>query len=993
MISYQRIKSIGLVVLVLIQAVMALLAFRQINYDQVAIEVLTRDLTEQLQTINRIERSARQAYTLFLYDTSETFVTTESIFDVVDEGRTLARLLASRAEHSALSAQLGEIATGFERIRAAMKYYDQAERIFSSDREQWQTIATNQFNRLFNRVADMQMTAAGDREIQPRLSTLYELIQVAQELFQQKVRGSVHQPEAVVRLLGEVQRCWGELDAFNREELVDPEKYRADSSALLESIQQIKANLPGVYKTWNVDPNLSYVQDEIKKLEELWDVIHLALWSLVQEEASQFQQKKEMILLNAHYGKVAFATAALSGLLSALLLAVLMSRALHRRLQALIIAIRHYSQGDLDYRVKIDGRDELAALAVSFNRMAAHLQVSKAELDNKADYLLHSQARLQEAHGMLEMRVAERTRELQAANDKLLLMGKVFQNAREGILVADSDGRIIMVNPEFLEMTAFSQNEVLGRRPAFLRITSEHGYLFGVRKHLLRDGIWSEEVALAHRNGQELATDLSVSPYHHEDGSLAGHVAIFHDLRKIKKQEELIRYQAHHDALTGLPNRLLLADRLAMAIERARRRRRKVGIIFMDLDDFKKINDTMGHQFGDEMLIAVAGELESSVRREDTVSRIAGDEFLILIEDAPDILTIHEIAQKIHQRISGYLGVNGRKVHVSASLGLAFYPDHGETADELIKNADLAMYSAKDQGKNAFHVFTREMDRKSREALELEDALRAGLDAGEFEVFYQPQVNLADRRFVGAEALVRWNRPGHGVVAPATFIPACEETGLILPLGRFVLRSTCRFAADFCRQPGCQNLRFSVNVSARQFTDSKLLDIIEEALEDSGLPANNLEIEITESSMMMNVERTRRVLEQLEWLGVTIAIDDFGTGYSSLTQLKNFPIHTLKIDRGFIRDVPGDASDEKIIETIIAMARNLGIEGIAEGVETEEQCRFLERLGCEKMQGYLISPPVRRSELKTVHDRLNGCCKVVEMPERTLFGNRVPFRR
>ncbi len=821
-------------------------------------------------------------------------------------------------------------------------------------------------------MADILGTVGDDRQISSRLSAIYELIQVAQELFRQKVQGSVHQPEMTVKLLDDVRQMCGQLDDLDAEELVDPAIYRTNLSTLQENIQKIRVNLPGIYQIWNVDPNLSYLQGEIEKLGGVWDSIHLTLDALMREEASQFQQKKETILLNAHYGKVTFATVALVGLLSTLLSAVLMSRALRQRLQALVVGIQHYSQGDLDYRVNSHGRDELAALATSFNRMAAHLQVSKAELDRTVDNLLRSQAGLQEAHGMLELRVAERTRELQAANDKLLLMGKVFHHAREGILVADRDGRIIMVNPEFLDMTGFSHHEVMGRRPAFLRITCEHDYLTEVREQLVAHGLWLGEVMLTHRGGQELPTDVSVSPYHHEDGSLAGHIAIFHDLRKLKKQEDLIRYQAHHDALTGLPNRLLLSDRLTMAIERAKRRQRKVGIIFMDLDNFKKINDTMGHHFGDDLLIAVARELKNLVRREDTVSRIAGDEFIIMIEDAPNDSTIHEIAQKIHQRLSGYLDVNGRRIHVSASFGLAFCPDHGETVDELIKNADLAMYSAKEQGKNAFHVFTREMDRKSRESLELEDALRVALDVGEFEVFYQPQINLADMRFVGAEALVRWMRPGHGCVAPDTFIPICEETGLILSLGRLVLNSTCRFAAGFCRQPGCESLRFSVNVSPRQFNDPRLLDMIKGALAESGLPARNLEVEITESSMMMNVERSRYVLNALEGLGVTIAIDDFGTGYSSLTHLKNFPIHTLKIDRSFVMDIPGDKNDETIIETIIAMARHLGIEGVAEGVETEAQRGFLERLGCEKMQGYLVSPPVPGAELKGVFDRLNG---------------------
>jgi len=972
MLSYRWIKNIGLTLLVLIQGVMALLAFRQINYDQAAIDALTSDLTEQLEVLNRIERLTRQAYTLFLYDVFDSYVIPENIIQVAEEGQQMSRLLASRTNNSALAEKLEDTALGFGKLSAAARFYDQSERIFSSDSELWSTIISTNFDQLHSQIIAAQEMAGDKDPIFNGLTTLYLLAQACQDLFREKTQGGVHQPEIIVKLLGSLQGLWADFDPSDSEELLASEEYQANFTRLRGSVETIILNLPGIYQIWKVDPNLSYLQDEIAKIEGQWDTIQLALETLVREQTNQFQQKKEVFQNNSQHGKITFAVFAVSGLLSAMLLAAVLNRTLHRRLQNLVVAVRHYSQGDLDYRLNIAGRDEFAGLGSSFNAMAAHLEASKVELEKTVEHLTLSQARLQEAHSTLEVKVAERTRELQTANDKLLLMGKVFQNAREGILVADCDGRIIMANPEFLQMTGFSSAEILGRRPAFLRTPGEHDYFSELSESLLRNGGWVGELPLSHHNGQDIPTDMSVSPYHHEDQRLAGHIAIFHDLSKLKQQEALIRHRAYHDALTGLPNRLLLGDRLTMAIERARRRQRKIGIIFLDLDNFKKINDTMGHQFGDDLLIAVAKTLENSVRREDTISRIAGDEFIILLEDAPDILVIEDIAKKIHRRLSGYLEVRGRRTHVSASLGLAICPDHGETVDELIKNADLAMYSAKDQGKNAFFVFTREMALQSSEALELEEALRNAVAAEEFEVFYQPQVDLAGMRFVGAEALVRWRRPGHGLVSPAVFIPVCEESGLILSLGRFVLRAACRFAADFCQQPGCEKLRFSVNVSPRQFADPKLLDTIQEALSYSGLPAKNLEIEITETSMMLNMERTQRVLERLAELGVTIAIDDFGTGYSSLLQLKNFPIHTLKIDRTFVKDVPGDKSDEKLIETIIAMARHLGVTAVAEGVETETQCLFLKRLGCEKMQGFLISPPVPGSELKAIYDLLSG---------------------
>ncbi|MEJ2200735.1 MAG: EAL domain-containing protein, partial [Desulfuromonadaceae bacterium] len=915
-------------------------------------------------SLNEVERSLRLAYGLFFHDLSEDYSPSSNVTQVVDELRALLDRLAT-TEHAELQQQLLPLQQRCALIAAGLGYYDAAERRFASDRQLFASRLHFELTELVRQAGALKYLAGLRSSEQNTVAALYELALAAQELFRQVLESPVHQPEMIIRLL---ERVSDRLETSMRTE--HPE-HVATIKSLLGHLTAIRLNLPGVYRrSW--DSNLFYLGDEIRKISTLWDRAQLDLDLLLQSEKKLFANKRREIIQVVNVGRFHFTLLLVVGSLSALLLAVILSRTLSARMRPLVAGIRSCSRGERMPRLAVNGTDDLAMLAQAFNEMGDRLQVKDEELQQTFNHLLSSQASLQEAHSLLEVRVTERTRELQSANDKLLLMGKVFDHAGEGILVMDYHGRIIMANPRILQITGFSAAEFSGRKPVVFNLSERGTFLSKIRDSVRRGGEWLGELPLTDRSGAVIPTDVSVSAYHHADGALAGMIAIFHDLRKIREQEETIRFQAFHDALTGLPNRLLLVDHLGYAMKRAKRRGHKTGIFFFDLDNFKKINDTQGHAFGDALLLTVAERLRQHFRAEDMVCRIGGDEFVAVLEDSPDIRCIVRKAQELIQVMSGYIEVQGKKIHISSSIGIAVYPDHGGTVDELMKNADLAMYAAKGQGKNTYYLFTRVLDEKSREDLALEEALRKSLQDGDFEVYFQPQVNIKDMQLVGAEALVRWVDKSGAIVSPARFIPLCEETGLIFPLGQFVLRTTCHYAAAMCRRRGFEHLRFSVNVSPKQFSDPHFLDSIVDALAESGMDPTNLEIEITESSMLVNVEHTRNLLSYLGALGVSIAIDDFGTGYSSLLQLKKFPIHTLKIDSSFVRDVPGDVSDEKIVETIITMARNLGIAVIAEGVENEAQRDYLQRHGCQTMQGYFISPPVRGEEFFSCAERLSA---------------------
>jgi diguanylate cyclase (GGDEF)-like protein len=439
-------------------------------------------------------------------------------------------------------------------------------------------------------------------------------------------------------------------------------------------------------------------------------------------------------------------------------------------------------------------------------------------------------------------------------------------------------------------------------------------------------------------------------------------VAVITDITDRMKAQEQLQFLAHHDALTNLPNRALFLERLDHALTRARWTKRPLAVLFLDLDRFKNINDTLGHDIGDSTLQVAAKRLTGCVRDGDTVARFGGDEFTVLLEDLANSDDVPNVAQKILEALSRPFDVEGREFVVTTSIGISLYPSDGDDSLKLLRNADTAMYRAKEQGRNKYQFYSSEMSAKALEKFMLESSLRYALERQEFLLYYQPQVNLATGKVTGVEALLRWQHPELGLVSPTQFIPVAEETGLMKFIDEWVLRTACAQGQAW-RSAGLPPLTMIVNLSGRTFNEPRMMETVSQVLANSCFAPGMLELEITESVLMHNAQATVEMLEQLNRMGLKLAVDDFGTGYSSLSYLKRFPIHTLKIDQSFVRDVTSDGDDASLVTAIIAMGHALQLNVIAEGVETPEQLDFLRRHGCDGMQGYLFSRPLPVEEI------------------------------
>jgi diguanylate cyclase (GGDEF)-like protein len=447
-------------------------------------------------------------------------------------------------------------------------------------------------------------------------------------------------------------------------------------------------------------------------------------------------------------------------------------------------------------------------------------------------------------------------------------------------------------------------------------------------------------------------------------------ISIVEDITARKQAEERVQYLATHDALTGLPNRAMFCQLVALAIESAKRRNCKVAILYIDLDRFKIINDSMGHDAGDAVLREMASRFRECLRGSDVLARLGGDEFVVLLPEVPGQAQATLVARLLLSAALRPVQIYGQECRVTASIGICVHPNAGQDDQEVIKHADMAMYQAKEQGKNTFQFFSPAVLSFNAGRIALETHLRRALERNELSLHYQAKVQVDTDVITGVEALLRWNNPVLGAIPPTQFIPVAEATGLILPIGRWVLRTACEQSTRWL-EAGLPPIRMSVNLSMRQLEDNGLIDDLRAALKDSGLPANLLELELTESMIMHNAERAVRVLTQIKALGIRLAIDDFGTGYSSLAQLKRFPVDTLKVDRSFIRDLPRDPEDRAIAEAIIAMGKTLSLTIVAEGVETAEQKEFLRQRACDEMQGYYFSTPLPPEEFASL---LRGHC-------------------
>lgn len=543
--------------------------------------------------------------------------------------------------------------------------------------------------------------------------------------------------------------------------------------------------------------------------------------------------------------------------------------------------------------------------------------------------------------------------------ERLRLDSAAIASTFESIMITDLDGNIVSVNPAFSGITGYQAAEVAGRNARLLSSGRQDVSFYRDMFHALREvGHWQGQIWNRRKSGELYPELLNISVVRDAAGQPTHYVGVATDISQIKRSEEQLVYLAHHDSLTGLPNRLLIGLRLEHALERARREHSEMAVLFLDLDRFKTVNDSLGHQVGDQLLIAVTRRLQSALRKEDTLGRLGGDEFLVLLEHIDSSMAVAKVAQALLAELAQSFRLDsGHELYIQASIGICLFPADGDSAETLIRNADTAMFRAKDQGRNNYQFYTESLTLAASARLEMETSMRRALRDGEFQVWYQPIHRFGDRRLIGAEALIRWRTADGALIPPDLFIPIAEDSGLILELGQQVFRTSCHDLRGWIDE-GLELELLAVNLSAQQFRDPHFEQTVAREIAEAGVPARLLELEITERGLMDLGSETLRKLHALKELGVRLAIDDFGTGYSSLTYLKRMPVDKLKIDRSFVKDLPEESSDAAIVHTIVAIARTLNLRVLAEGVETPAQLEFLREAGCDECQGFLFGPAV-----------------------------------
>ncbi len=591
---------------------------------------------------------------------------------------------------------------------------------------------------------------------------------------------------------------------------------------------------------------------------------------------------------------------------------------------------------DFSKRLSEVNVDEFSMLARSFNSIVDMLCMANVNL---------------------EARISERTAALIEANRELTLMHQIFIHSLEGIVITNADVEIQNVNPAFTDITGYSPEEVIGKNPRILKSDLHDRFYFEkMWKSLMITGQWSGEIWNRHRDEKAYPEWLSISVIKDEDGKITNYVGVFHDISDAKRQEELIRHQAYHDSLTGLPNRMLLTSRIDRAIAHSARNNSRFGLIFLDLDNFKNVNDSLGHAMGDLLLKEAAEKLRRIARNDDTVARLGGDEFIILVEDITDEKPAVILARRIILAFKESFNIKNNSLHVGASIGIAMYPEDGQEPESLIKNADIAMYRAKDVGRQTFALFKPSLNESVARKLKLENELRLAISESNFEVYYQPKMDIRNGTVTGMEGLVRWKHT-NGIINPGDFIPLAEEIGIINEIDRIVKQKAFTEVGELNHSRQVPH-RLALNCSAKSLNFKGLPDIISSALSKYNFKPEWFELEITETSIMRDIAASRAILYMLLETGICVTLDDFGTGYSSLSQLKNLPIHALKIDRSFIWELDQNRSDAHITESIIALSHSIGVEVVAEGVENSAQLDFLRNAGCDLAQGYFISRPL-----------------------------------
>ena len=596
--------------------------------------------------------------------------------------------------------------------------------------------------------------------------------------------------------------------------------------------------------------------------------------------------------------------------------------------------------------------------------------------------LKQAETELQDSYEKIEHKVSQRTKELKVSNIQLqneikerkkyekqmMLSASVFENTIEGIVITDRDAIIQRVNQAFTNITGFSPDEAIGENPRILKSDRHDTQFYKQMWQALKDcGMWEGEIWNRRKNGETYPDWLSINVINDTQGEPINYVGLFHDISELKKNETMLKYQANYDPLTGLPNRQLFNDRLKMAISHNSREDLvlPLGVLFCDLDDFKNINDSLGHYFGDLLLKEVAKRLSECCREEDTVARLGGDDFLIICsftrQNEPAATSL---AQRILNSFEEPFILKKQQIYTQISIGITLFPEDGKDFESLVKNAEVAMYRSKDVGKNRFSFYTTELNREVLRRISLSNDLRGALAREEFIVYYQPKIDIKTGLVSGMEALVRWNRRKTEMVSPVEFIPLAEDTSVIYALGEWVMEEACSRIREFSSLCG-RDLKIAVNLSVKQFAQKDLIYRIQEIIQKTGLSSHLLTVEITENIVIKNIDATIHILKLLNALGIRISIDDFGTGYSSLSYLKLMPLSELKIDKSFVDDIPDNLEACAIVKTVLSLAENLNLKTVAEGVETLAQLEFLKKEGCHEIQGYYYCKPISHEEMKT----------------------------
>lgn len=641
-----------------------------------------------------------------------------------------------------------------------------------------------------------------------------------------------------------------------------------------------------------------------------------------------------------------------------------------RRLKRIARAAEAIGAGALHTRVDGGGADEVGQLARGFNLMLDRLAVAQLELET--------------LNRTLEQRVEERAQQLGAEMEERRRAQEsyqlLFDRNLAGVYIATVEGRILTCNDACARLFGYPSREELLQAEGTIAYMNPRDRDSIIRRLWSDGAILNEEVELRAQSGEAVWALENIRLITGEPGMASTLEGILLDITDRKRGEREIAFRAYHDSLTGLPNRALLIDRMAIALAQATRKGEHPAVLFIDLDHLKTINDTLGHAMGDDVLRLFANRLKETVREGDTVARVGGDEFVILLPDAANAGAGEAVARKILKSNHQPLVIEDEELHVTCSLGIAIHPDDGLTADDLLHAADSAMYRVKQAGGSNFQL-SNQTGVRSMGRLSLESELRQAVERDEFVVRFQPQVTIDDRELCGAEALVRWQHPERSLVDPGGFITVAEQTGLISVIGEIVLRKSCRQGVEWLRA-GLNCPRISVNVSPRQFYQRDFVGTVVNILMETGFNPRLLELEITESVAMQKSDRSIRMLRKLRDMGISIAIDDFGTGQSSLSYLKDFPVDTVKIDKSFVGGVTTRSNDQSIVTAVLLLANQLGLRTIAEGVETEEQCTFLKKRGCAQLQGYLISRPLPPQELcdRFLHARALEAREKAERP-------------